>query len=288
MSKRKIDVVVISDVHLGTFGCRAKELNAYLSSIDPDIIILNGDIIDIWQFNKNYWPKSHMKVIKKMTGFLAKGKMVYYIAGNHDEMLRKFIPFKLGHFSILNKLVLEIGGKKTWIFHGDIFDITMKYSKWLAKLGAVGYDGLILLNAFVNWCSQKCGYGKISLSKRIKNGVKSAIAFIDNFEETAAEIAIEQKYDTVICGHIHQPAKKIIRTKCGQVQYLNSGDWIENLTSLEFFDKQWHLQTYVPNVEEAEEDDMVLSPFNNFEDILMHVVKDDAEETIHLIHTQTL
>ncbi len=287
MSKRKIDVVVISDVHLGTFGCRAKELCAYLSSIDPDIIILNGDIIDIWQFNKNYWPKSHMKVVKKIISFLAKGKIVYYIAGNHDEMLRKFIPFKLSHFSIANKLVLNIEGKKTWIFHGDIFDITMKHSKWLAKLGAVGYDGLILLNAFMNWMSEKCGYGKISLSKRIKNGVKSAIAFIDNFEETAAEIAIEQKYDTVICGHIHQPAKKIIRTKSGQVQYLNSGDWIENLTALEFFDKQWHLHTHVSSVETEEEDETMLSPFNNFEDILMYVVKDSADE-LNIIHTQQL
>jgi UDP-2,3-diacylglucosamine pyrophosphatase LpxH len=287
MPKRKIDVVVISDVHLGTFGCRAKELNAYLSSIDPDIVILNGDIIDIWQFNKNYWPKSHMKVLKKIISFLAKGKIVYYIAGNHDEMLRKFIPFKLSHFSIINKLVLDIGGKKTWIFHGDIFDITMKYSKWLAKLGAIGYDALILLNACMNWISEKCGYGKISLSRRIKNGVKSAVAFIDSFEETAAAIAIEQKYDTVICGHIHQPAKKVITTKAGKVQYLNSGDWVENLTSLEFFDGQWHLQTYTPAAEQEEEDEMVLSPFNNFEDIFMHVVK-DTDETINLIHTETI
>ena len=42
LEKRKIDIVVISDVHLGTYGCRAKELCRYLSTIDPGILILNG------------------------------------------------------------------------------------------------------------------------------------------------------------------------------------------------------------------------------------------------------
>jgi UDP-2,3-diacylglucosamine pyrophosphatase LpxH len=209
LEKRKLDIVVISDVHLGTYGCRAKELCRYLSTIDPSMLILNGDIVDIWQFSKKFWPKSHMQVLKQITSMLSRGVKVYYVTGNHDEMLRRFEHFSLGDFHIVNKLVIHHDdGFKSWIFHGDVFDVTMKHSKWLAKLGAVGYDSLILLNSCINWISEKMGRGKISLSKKIKNAVKSAVKFINNFEQTAGEIAINKGYNYVVCGHIHQPNKK--------------------------------------------------------------------------------
>jgi UDP-2,3-diacylglucosamine pyrophosphatase LpxH len=244
IKKRHLDYVVISDVHLGTYGCKAKELHNYLKTIQPKVLILNGDIIDIWQFSKHYFPKSHMNVIKHITGMLSKKTRVYYITGNHDEMLRKFKGFHLGSFTILNKLILELDGKKAWIFHGDVFDITMKHSKWLAKLGGIGYDALIIINTFINWISNLFGYGKLSLSKKIKNSVKSAIKFVNNFEETAAEIAIENEYDYVVCGHIHQPEMKEIRNQKGKTMYLNSGDWVENLTALEYQNNAWSLYEY--------------------------------------------
>jgi len=181
MSKRAVDIVIISDVHLGTYGCRAKELFKYLKSISPKRVILNGDIIDIWQFSKRYWPKSHMKVIKLITSWITKGIEVNYITGNHDEMLRKFDGFQIGSFSISNKELLTIDEKKAWIFHGDVFDVTMKHSKSIAKLGAVGYDFLILLNSAINFFALKFGRGPISMSKKIKNSVKSAVNFINDF-----------------------------------------------------------------------------------------------------------
>ena len=174
MKKRPVDLVVISDVHLGTYGCHAKELLKYLKSIRPKQVVLNGDIIDVWQFSKRYWPKSHMKVVKLLMEWVSKGVKVHYITGNHDEMLRKFVGFTLGSFSIENKIVLDLHGKKAWMFHGDVFDVTMQHSKWLAKLGAVGYDFLILLNRAINTLSKKMGKGPVSMSKNIKNGVKSA------------------------------------------------------------------------------------------------------------------
>jgi UDP-2,3-diacylglucosamine pyrophosphatase LpxH len=147
--KRSIDILVISDIHLGTYGCHAKELLHYLKSIRPKQVVLNGDIIDIWQFSKSYWPKSHMKVIKHLIGWMGKGIKTYYVTGNHDEMLRKFEGLKMGALRIVNKVVLELPeGKRAWVFHGDVFDVTMQHSKWLAKLGAVGYDTLILINKF--------------------------------------------------------------------------------------------------------------------------------------------
>lgn len=245
MEKRKIDVAVISDVHLGTYGCRSHELSRYLSTIDPAILVLNGDIIDIWQFSKKYWPSGHMQVIKQITSMLSRGIKVYYITGNHDEMLRRFEHFSIGDFHIVNKLVLHHANNKiSWIFHGDVFDVIMKHSKWLAKLGAVGYDTLININAFINYLSKKLGKGKISLSKKIKNSVKTAVKHINNFEETAAHIAIEKGYDYVLCGHIHHPSNRQISTIAGTVNYLNSGDWIENLTALEYADNEWSIYQY--------------------------------------------
>jgi len=242
---RKPQIAVISDVHLGTYGCRAKELHRYLKSIDPEILVLNGDIIDIWQFSKKYWPASHMKVVRQLLRFVQKGKRVVYITGNHDEMLRKFEGFELGNFSITNKMVLNLdNGKKAWFFHGDVFDVCMQHSKWLARLGAIGYDTLILINSAANWISKKFGGGRISLSKKIKNSVKSAVSFIGDFEETCAEIAIRNKYDYVVCGHIHHPEIRTITNEQGSVYYLNSGDWVENLSALEYEDGTWSIVYY--------------------------------------------
>jgi UDP-2,3-diacylglucosamine pyrophosphatase LpxH len=244
MKKRPVELVVISDVHLGTYGCHATELLKYLKSIKPQTIVLNGDIIDAWQFSKRYWPKSHMQVVKHITGLIGKGVKVYYIPGNHDEVLRKFVGFKLGTFCIVNKIILPLSGGKAWFFHGDVFDVTMRYSKWLAKMGAVGYDVLILINSLVNYFSVKMGRGKISLSKKVKDKVKSAVKFINDFEKTASDIAIEKGYKYVVCGHIHQPAMRRIVTDDGETIYLNSGDWIENLTALEYNNKNWRIYHY--------------------------------------------
>lgn len=274
MKKRAVEIVVISDVHLGTYGCHAKELIKYLKSIEPKKVILNGDIIDVWQFSKRYWPKSHMKVIKLIMEWVTQGVNVYYVTGNHDEMLRKFVGFQMGSFSIVNKVVLNLKGKKAWFFHGDVFDITMKHSKWIAKLGAVGYDFLIVLNRVINYLSVKLGQEPISMSKKIKNSVKSAIKFIDNFEHVVADIAIQNNYDYVVCGHIHQPEIKTISRPEGEVVYLNSGDWVENLTALEYYEGHWHLYQYANDlvikntVEETFEKEDVLETSELFQNLV--------------------
>jgi len=239
MPKRPVEIVVLSDIHLGTYGCHSKELLRYLKSIDPKMIILNGDIIDIWQFNKSYFPESHTKVLRRFLKYVSADIPVYYLTGNHDEMLRKFADFEMGSLKLQNKLVLELDGKKAWFFHGDVFDVTMQYSKWLAKLGAIGYDSLIMLNTFINYFLTKLGREKMSLSQKIKASVKNAVKFINDFENTAAEIAIEKEFDYVICGHIHQAEKKLYSNEKGSVTYLNSGDWVESLTALEYNEKNW-------------------------------------------------
>ncbi|MEZ7515945.1 UDP-2,3-diacylglucosamine diphosphatase [Flavobacterium frigidarium] len=244
MKKRKVELVVLSDIHLGTYGSHAVELNKYLSSIKPKTLILNGDIIDIWQFRKSYFPSTHLKIIQKIMSLASKGTKVYYITGNHDEMLRKFSEMNLGNISLLDKLVLDLDGKKAWIFHGDIFDASVHHAKWIAKLGGKGYDYLILFNRLINWFLKKLGREPYSFSKKIKASVKKAVKHISDFEETATDLAIEQKYDYVLCGHIHEPKIILKENNHGSTLYLNSGDWVENLTALEYNNKRWKLYHY--------------------------------------------
>lgn len=242
--KRDVEIVIISDVHLGTYGCKAKELLRYLNAIRPKTLILNGDIIDIWQFKKSYFPKSHLKVVKKLISFATKGTDVFYITGNHDEAFRSFTDFELGKLKLCNKHILKLGDKKAWIFHGDVFDASVQHSKWIAKLGGKGYDLLIAFNNLVNWALEKAGKEKYSFSGKIKNNVKKAVKYIADFELTASELAIENQFDYVICGHIHQPQIREVRNKKGRCTYLNSGDWIESLSALEYHNDEWKLFFY--------------------------------------------
>ena len=268
-SKRELQLVVISDVHLGTYGCHAKELLHYLKTVNPQTLVLNGDIIDMWNFSKNYFPGAHMDVMRHIMKMASQGTRVYYITGNHDEMLRKYTDLQLGNLEIVDKLLLNLDGKKAWIFHGDVFDSSTKgYAKFLAKLGGKGYDLLILINRFINWVLNLFGKEKMSFSKKVKDGVKKAVAFVSDFETTAAELAIEKKYDYVVCGHIHMPQIKDVKTDKGSVTYLNSGDWVENLTALEYDNGKWDIFHYDKNYLD------LIYPKDNFEqeDIVLKIL----------------
>lgn len=251
MEKRKVKLAVISDLHLGTFGCQAVEVLQYLRSIEPEILILNGDIIDVWQFKKNYFPPAHTLVLKEIMQMVANDVQVHYLVGNHDEVLRKFGNLNIGSFHLQNKVVLHLDDKKAWFFHGDVFDVSMRYAKWLARLGAIGYDILIYLNSIVNYWSIKFGKGRMSFSKTIKDRVKTAVKYINDFETTAAQLAIENGYAYVICGHIHQPAMRKVVTAQGSTLYLNSGDWIENLSALEYHAGNWQIYRHQSSQHQA-------------------------------------
>ena len=245
MNKRCVDVAILSDLHLGTYGCRAKEIVTYLKSISPQILILNGDVIDIWQFTKHYFPSAHVAVIKEILNLMTSGTRVIYVTGNHDEMLRRYSDLQLGQFQLTDKLVIEIDHKMTWVFHGDVFDNTTKGSaKFWAKMGSNGYAVLLGFNRFINKLLKLFGREKVSLSKKVMQTVNESLVKIDEFETLVGELAIEKKYDYVICGHIHQPKKRVITNKEGSVTYLNSGDWVEHLTSLEYYSNDWHIYKY--------------------------------------------
>lgn len=253
MQKRSVDVTVVSDIHLGTYACHAAEFLSYLKSISPRLLILNGDVIDGWQFSKHYFPPVHMAVIQEIFQLLSEGTRVIYVTGNHDEVLRRYSDLQLGNFQLTDKVVVEINGKMTWIFHGDVFDhANTGLAKWWGKLGSNGYAVMLAFNRFINWIMRMAGKEKISLSKRVMEHFNKRFVKIEEFENKIAELAIEKNYNSVICGHIHQPGKRVITTDKGSVNYLNSGDWVEHLTALEYYDNDWHLYKHSESAIEKE------------------------------------
>jgi UDP-2,3-diacylglucosamine pyrophosphatase LpxH len=239
--KRTIDILVISDSHLGAFGSQAQRLHQYLESISPKQLIINGDLIDIWQFMKWYFPKSHLAVLQKLTEFISSGIPVYYLTGNHDDLLRRFTPINIKNFHLIDELTLMIDGKKTWVIHGDRYDKSIKV-RWMAVWGGLCYNCLIVLDILFNkilgfWGKKK----RIRISKSLKDFSKRMAKKMGNFEQEAIDMAIENGYDNLICGHIHKPQIRMANHEngSGSVFYLNSGDWVENATSLEYNNGEW-------------------------------------------------
>ena len=239
--KRNLDILVISDLHLGTYGSEADEVLAYLDTINADKIVINGDFVDIMLFNKRFWPSSHMKVIKYFLDLISQGKEIYYVTGNHDELMRKFLNFKIQNFKIVNQIVLDTAKGKVWIFHGDVFDFSIQ-TQWLTKLAGFLYDYMIIFNSWINKkIMRPLGQKRLNFSKTIKSNVKTAVQYFANFEMKAAEVAQKNGYKYVVCGHIHTPKIESFNINGEQVIYMNSGDWLESLSSLEYVDNKWSI-----------------------------------------------
>ena len=239
--KRNLDILVISDLHLGTYGSEADEVLAYLDSIEADKIVINGDFVDIMLFNKRFWPSSHMKVIKYFLDLISEGKEIYYVTGNHDELIRKFVNFKIQNFKIVNQIVLDTPEGKVWMFHGDVFDFSIQ-TAWLTKLAGFLYDYMIIYNSWVNKkIMRPLGRKRLNFSKIIKANVKTAVQYFANFERKAAEIAEKNGYKYVVCGHIHTPKIESFEINGKEIIYMNSGDWLESLSSLEYVNNEWSI-----------------------------------------------
>ena len=239
--KRNLDILVISDLHLGTYGSEADEVLAYLDTINANKIVINGDFVDIMLFNKRFWPSSHMKVIKYFLDLISQGKEIYYVTGNHDELMRKFLNFKIQNFKIVNQIVLDTDEGKVWIFHGDVFDFSIQ-TQWLTKLAGFLYDYMIIFNSWINKkIMRPLGQKRLNFSKTIKSNVKTAVQYFANFEMKAAEVAQKNGYKYVVCGHIHTPKIESFNINGEQVIYMNSGDWLESLSSLEYADNKWSI-----------------------------------------------
>jgi UDP-2,3-diacylglucosamine pyrophosphatase LpxH len=259
MKVRELEVAVISDLHLATYASKPKKVLKYLKSILPNILVLNGDIIDSWRFSRNYFPKNQLKVVRQIIKMMEKGVQVYYVTGNHDEFLRKFAPITIGNLTIVNQLVLDLDGLKTWIFHGDIFDSTIHGKKWLAKFGAALKGFLSMLNRLVNQVLLFFGKNEVILYKNIKYRLIRDRLNLSATESKILNAALAQGYQTVVCGHTHVPKEKEVTVSEKTVRYLNCGDWVENFTAAEYNHGEWRL-FFQNNLEEEPQPDELEIP----------------------------
>ena len=224
----KHKVIIVSDLHLGTKDSKAEEFIQFLDEHPTDLLILNGDIVDGWALNRGTkWKKQHTKVVSKLLKLSKKTKIIW-IRGNHDEFIQEFIGTQLGAIEIREDYVLELTDTKYYCFHGDVIDVFITKYKWLSKIGAVGYDFALWLNRVYNTYRKWRKLPYISISQKIKESVKVATNYVNDFEVTALSMATKKGCNGVICGHIHQPADRMIDGK----KYLNSGDWIENMSAI--------------------------------------------------------
>ena len=226
----KYQAIIVSDLHLGTKNSKAEEFIEFIESNPTDLLILNGDIVDGWALNRGTkWKKPHTKVISKLLQ-LSNTTRIIWIRGNHDEFIQEFIGTHLGAIEIREDYKLDINNtmESYYIFHGDVIDVFITKYKWLSKIGSVGYDFALWLNRVYNKYRKWRKLPYQSISQKIKSGVKVATNYINDFETTALSMATKKGCNGVICGHIHQPADRMINGK----RYLNSGDWVENMSAI--------------------------------------------------------
>jgi UDP-2,3-diacylglucosamine pyrophosphatase LpxH len=226
----RLRTVFVSDVHLGSRGCRADLLLEFLEATECDYLFLVGDILDLWAMRRNFfWPQQHNDVLRAILRKAKHGTRVIYVPGNHDEDLREFCGSVFGNLEIHREYVHETrDGRRLLILHGDEFDTVVKCSPWLARLGASAYDLSLRLNRYLNAMRRLFGYPYWSLAGYLKHRVKNAVSYIGSFERAAAQAARRRGVDGVVCGHIHRPELSDI----DGVRYCNDGDWVESCSAL--------------------------------------------------------
>jgi len=242
-SKLRVKTVFISDVHLGTADCQIHQVNHFLRHVRCEKLVLNGDIIDGWSLSRSgKWNRGHTYFVRLVLKKMEKeATEVVYIRGNHDDILTKLIPLKLDNLSVVREHIHDSPHGRYLVVHGDGFDAVTTHYRWLAMLGAVGYETLLRINRAWNAWRRWRGKPSFSLSKAVKGRVKSAVSWVGRYEEQLQKFASQRDCTGIICGHIHTPADK----RVGDIHYLNSGDWVESLTAVvEHLDRSYEVVTY--------------------------------------------
>jgi UDP-2,3-diacylglucosamine pyrophosphatase LpxH/glycosyltransferase involved in cell wall biosynthesis len=229
--KRNFRTIFISDVHLGTADAKVHEVIDFLKHTRCEKLVLNGDIIDGWALKRGAkWRKRHSRFIRTVLKKMEKDDTeVVYLRGNHDDILERFLPLGFGKLQFVKEHIHKgVDGKRYLVVHGDGFDAVSTNHKWIAVLGAIGYDALLAANRIYNRYRAWRGKDYYSVSRAIKARVKSAVNFVGEYELQLQDFARRKNCDGIICGHIHTPEDKQV----GDIRYLNSGDWVESLTAI--------------------------------------------------------
>ena len=229
---RRYRTIWISDLHLGTRGCRSAELLDFLRAHDSDTLYLVGDLIDGWSLRKTWWwPQAHNDVVQKLLRKARKGTRVVFLPGNHDEFARGYVGQAFGGIEVLpDTMHRTADGKTLWVLHGDAFDPVVTKHRWLVPI-AHGFLGVLRwLHIPTAWRLVRPLLGRPyrSLATFVKGQANQAMAALGDFERLAVEGARRRGADGVVCGHVHVPA---MRTVDG-ILYCNDGDWVDSCTAL--------------------------------------------------------
>jgi UDP-2,3-diacylglucosamine pyrophosphatase LpxH len=222
--------IFVSDIHLGTRGCRADFLLDFLRRTECERLYLVGDVVDGWRLRKSWhWTEAFDDVLRHILGMAKRGTEVVYIPGNHDEMFRAWLGLEVAGVKLQREAVHRTAdGRRLLVIHGDEFDGVIRYAKVLALLGDWAYGRALTLNRWFNEGRRRLGYPYWSLSQWLKRQVKGAVKAIDRFESALATEARRRGLDGVVCGHIHHAEMREV----GGVLYVNDGDWVESCTAL--------------------------------------------------------
>ncbi len=247
MRPLRFRAIWISDVHLGSKGCKAEYLLDFLKCTESEYLYLLGDIIDIWAMRRGlYWPQTHNNVVRTVLGKAKHGTKVIYIPGNHDDRFRDYVGTTFGNVELRMRAIHETAdGRRLLMLHGDEFDHVIRYSKFIGHLGDRAYTFLLKFNRLVNYVRRKLGLPYWSIAAYLKHKVKNAVNVISDFERTVAQEAACWRVDGLVCGHIHHAQIKWING----VLYCNDGDWVESCTALvEAHDGALHLLHWADDI----------------------------------------
>lgn len=231
-SVRRHRTLWISDVHLGSEGCKAHALVEFLRQNECENLYLVGDIFDGWKLRSRfYWPPDHSRVLHAVIAKARRGTKVHYIAGNHDDFLRQFVrkQLRLGRIRLANEAVhTTADGRRLLVIHGDVFDEVVSGMPLLAHASDLAYT--LLMRADVAWQRwNDVAEPMPKWSALVKNQAKSLTQWLSGVDEKMLTRARREGLNGVVTGHTHHAEVRYIRH--GVISY-NCGDWVESCTAL--------------------------------------------------------
>lgn len=215
MTRPAYKSVFISDVHLGTKGCKAQKLHRFLDSFTAENLFLVGDIIDGWALRRrHHWPKTHTEIIRRILKMSERINVVY-LPGNHDEFVRPFLKedMQIGSINIVDSYEYE----GVYVTHGDRFDWTMRIPTPLLNFLAHIWD-------YIPHSDSQSSFTDIMYKWM-------------GTERNIVRWVQRKGYKSCLTGHTHSPK---IRDS-----YMNCGDWVSNCSYIVHHENDtWELKFY--------------------------------------------
>ena len=215
------DTIIISDLHLGSATCEAKQLLTFLKSIHFGRLILLGDIfadLNFSRLKKDHW--AVLSYFRKLSNSKRNIEIVW-ILGNHDIDLSLVMSHLVG-IEVLDKYEWMADNKRCIAMHGHQFDLAILNWPWIADLLGWWYLQLQKVpgfkRGFPRWLDVITSHFQ-NLSTKV--------------EKRAITYARAHGYDVICCGHTHD-AYSVVRDG---IEYHNSGCWVkEQGTCIAFVD----------------------------------------------------